>query len=68
MTRRILRTARTARTPLKANVEDALRVRLFGTAPNTAEPTADLFPQELELAIDNTIAEFRSRDREKSKL
>ena len=62
MTRRAIRTARTR---LKANVEDAMRLRLLGAAPAPVQQTADLFPQELEAAIDRTVTEFRSRDRDK---
>ena len=66
MTRRSLRSGRAVRTPLKASVEDALRLRLLGAAPGPAQQTADLFPQELESAIDNTVAEFRARNRDKT--
>ncbi len=60
MTRRL---QRSVRTPLKSSVEDALRPRLLGASPSPVQQTADLFPQELEAAIDRTVAEFRARDR-----
>ena len=42
-----------------------MRLRLLGAAPAPVQQTADLFPQELEAAIDRTVTEFRSRDRDK---
>ncbi|MBM3347286.1 MAG: hypothetical protein FJY55_12420 [Betaproteobacteria bacterium] len=63
------RALRRPRRTLEQAVERALRSRLLGSAeagPSgtlPAAPTSDLFPRELEAALDRTVAEFHARPR-----
>ena len=50
--------------PLSRPVEEALRPRLMGgTADAVHSPTPDLFPAELEAALDKAVQRFRSSER-----
>jgi len=58
------------RRTLQRTVERALHPRLLGSAEaadsgtSPAAPIQDLFPQELEAALDRTVAEFHARPRD----